>query len=121
MIESIMYFAIGFFAAGLTVLVVVPLVHGRAARLTTRRLEAALPASVAEVCADKDLLRAEFAVSTRRLEFKIEQLTTNSASQRAELGRNRRCDQPAQDRTQRLARSIAYQRGDRRDQGQRCR
>jgi hypothetical protein len=87
MIESIMYFAIGFFAAGLTVLVVVPLVHGRAVRLTTRRLEAALPASAAEVCADKDLLRAEFAVSTRRLEVKIEQLTTNSASQRAELGR----------------------------------
>jgi chromosome segregation ATPase len=87
MIESIMYFAIGFFAAGLTVLVVVPLVHGRAVRLTTRRLEAALPASAAEVCADKDLLRAEFAVSTRRLEVKIEQLTINSASQRAELGR----------------------------------
>jgi hypothetical protein len=34
MIESIMYFAIGFFAAGLTVLVVVPAVHGRAVRLT---------------------------------------------------------------------------------------
>src|SRR6266516_4902516 len=86
MIESIMYFAIGFFSAGLTVLVVVPLVHGRAVRLTTRRLEAALPASMAEVLVDKDLLRAEFAKSTRRLEIKIEQLTTNSASQRAELG-----------------------------------
>jgi hypothetical protein len=87
MIESIMYFAIGFFAAGLTVLVVVPAVHGRAVRLTTRRLEAALPASMAEVRADKDLLRAEFAIATRRSELKIEQLTTNSASQLAELGR----------------------------------
>jgi predicted RNase H-like nuclease (RuvC/YqgF family) len=87
MIESIMYFAIGFFAAGLSVLIIVPLVHGRAVRLTTRRLEAALPASMAEVMADKDVLRADFAMSTRRLEFKIEQLTTNSASQLAELGR----------------------------------
>ena len=87
MIESIMYFGIGFFAAGLTVLAVVPAVHGRAVRLTTRRLEAALPASMAEVAVDKDLLRAEFAKSTRRLEVKIEQLQTNSASQLAELGR----------------------------------
>jgi chromosome segregation ATPase len=87
MIESIMYFAIGFFAAGLSVLIVVPAVHGRAVRLNTRRLEAALPASMAEVRADKDLLRAEFAVATRRSELKIEQLTTNSASQLAELGR----------------------------------
>jgi chromosome segregation ATPase len=87
MIESIMYFAIGFFAAGLSVLIIVPLVHGRAVRLTTRRLEAALPASMAEVVADKDVLRADFAMSTRRLEFKIEQLTTNRASQLAELGR----------------------------------
>jgi chromosome segregation ATPase len=87
MIESIMYFAIGFFAAGLSVLIIVPLVHGRAVRLTTRRLEAALPASMAEVVADKDILRADFAMSTRRLEFKIERLATNSASQLAELGR----------------------------------
>jgi len=87
MIESIMYFAIGFFAAELTVLAVVPAVHGRAVRLTTRRLEAALPASMAEVRADKDLLRAGFATATRRLEIKIEQLTTNSATQLAELGR----------------------------------
>jgi chromosome segregation ATPase len=87
MIESIMYFAIGFFVAELTVLAVVPLVHGRAVRLTTRRLEAALPASMAEVRADKDLLRAEFATATRRLEIKVDQLTNNSASQLAELGR----------------------------------
>ncbi|HTE76391.1 MAG TPA: hypothetical protein VK653_06570 [Xanthobacteraceae bacterium] len=87
MIESIMYFGIGFFAAGLTVLAVVPAVHGRAVRLTTQRLEAALPASMAEVRADKDLLRAEFAMATRRSELKIEQLTINSASQLAELGR----------------------------------
>jgi hypothetical protein len=87
MIESIMYFGIGFLLAGLSVLVVAPLVHGRAERLTMRRLEATIPLSMAEVQADKDLQRAEFAMSTRRLETKLEQLKTNSAGQLAELGR----------------------------------
>jgi chromosome segregation ATPase len=87
MIESSMYFGMGFLLAVLSVLVVAPLVHGRAVRLTTRRLEATIPLSMAEVHADKDLLRAEFAVSTRRLETNVEQLKTKSASQLAEIGR----------------------------------
>ena len=86
MIESIMYFAIGFCVAGLSVLMVVPLVHGRAVRLTTRQLEGAIP-SMAEILADKDLQRAEFAMSTRRLEVSLEQLKTKAACQLAELGR----------------------------------
>ena len=87
MIESIMCFGIGFLFAALSVLVVVPLVHGRAVRLTTRRLEATIPSSMAEIQADKDLLRAEFAMSTRRLEMNVEQLQTRNASQLAELGK----------------------------------
>ena len=47
MIEPIMYFGIGFLVAALIGLVVVPLVHGRAVRLTMRRLEAATPLSMA--------------------------------------------------------------------------
>jgi hypothetical protein len=90
LIESIMFFGVGFCAAGLSVLVVVPLVHGRAIRLTTRRLEGAIPSSRAEVLADKDLQRAEFALSTRRLEVKLEYLTRQSANQLSELGR--KCD-----------------------------
>ena len=87
MLESIMYFGIGFLFAALIGLAVFPRVHGRAVRLTTRRLEAAIPPSMAEVQADKDLLRAEFAVSTRRLETTVEQLNNRNASQLAELGR----------------------------------
>jgi hypothetical protein len=87
MIEPIMYFAIGFLLAALSVLVVAPLVHGRAVRLTMRRLEATIPLSMAEVQADKDLQRAEFAMSTRRLETTVEQLRTQGAGQLAELGR----------------------------------
>src|SRR6185312_8473954 len=68
-------------------LVVIPLVHGRAVRMTMRRLEAATPLSMAEIQADKDQLRAEFAMSTRRLEMSVEQLKTKSTSQLAELGK----------------------------------
>ncbi len=87
MIEPIMYFGIGFLVASLFGLVLVPLVHNRAVRLTIRRLEAATPLSMAEIQADKDQLRAEFAMSTRRLELSVEQLKARTTSQLAELGK----------------------------------
>src|SRR5262247_1873227 len=87
MIEPIMFFGIGFLVAGLIGIVVIPLVHYRAVRLTVRRLEAAAPLSMAEIQADKDQLRAEFAMSTRRLEMSVEELKTRSTSQLAELGK----------------------------------
>src|SRR5579862_2726268 len=87
MVEPIMYFGIGFLVAALIGLVVIPLVHGRAVRLTMRRLEAATPLSMAEIQADKDQLRAEFAMSTRRLEMSVDQLKTKSTGQLAELGK----------------------------------
>src|SRR5512146_2216257 len=87
MIEPVMYFGIGFLVAALIGLVVIPLVHSRAVRLTMRRLEAATPLSMAEIQADKDQLRAEFAMSTRRLEMSVEQLKMKSTGQLAELGK----------------------------------
>jgi len=87
MVEPIMFFGIGFLVAALIGLVVIPLVHNRAVRLTTRRLEAATPLSMAEIQADKDQLRAEFAMSTRRLEMSVDQLKTKSTSQLAELSK----------------------------------
>jgi chromosome segregation ATPase len=87
MIEPIMFFGIGFLVAALIGLVVIPLVHGRAVRLTMRRLEAATPLSMAEIQADKDQLRAEFAMSTRRLEMSVEQLKGKTTSQLAEIGK----------------------------------
>jgi chromosome segregation ATPase len=87
MIEPIMYFGIGFLVASLLGLIILPLVHGRAVRLTMRRLEAGTPLSMAEIQADKDQLRAEFAMSTRRLEMTIEQLKSKTTSQLAEIGK----------------------------------
>ncbi|NVO16141.1 MAG: hypothetical protein HXX10_19075 [Rhodoplanes sp.] len=87
MIEQAMLFGIGFLVASLFNLLFVPLVHNRAVRLTMRRLEAATPFSMAEIQAEKDQLRAEFAMSTRRLEMSVEQLKTRAAGQLADLGR----------------------------------
>lgn len=87
MVEPIMYLAIGFLVSMLFGLMIVPLVHNRAIRLTTKRLEAATPLSMAEIQADKDQLRAEFAMSARRLEMSVEQLKNKTSSQLAELGK----------------------------------
>ena len=87
MIEPVMYFGIGFLVAALLGLLFIPLVHNRAVRLTMRRLEAATPLSVAEIRADKDQLRAEFAMSTRRLEMSVEQMKAKTTGQLAELGK----------------------------------
>src|SRR5476649_2020998 len=87
MIEPIMYFGLGALAAALIGLVIIPFVHARAVRLTTRRLEAATPLSMAEIQADKDQLRAEFAMSARRLEMSVDTLKNKTTSQLAELGK----------------------------------
>jgi chromosome segregation ATPase len=88
MIESIMYIGIGFLIAGLLVIGVIPLVHARAVRLTMRRLEADNPLSMAEIAAEKDQLRAEFAMTMSRLEMTVEQLKAKTTNQLAEIGKN---------------------------------
>lgn len=87
MIESLMYAALGMLVASLLWLLAMPLIWNRAVRLTMRRIEGLVPVSMAEIQADKDQLRAEFAMSTRRLEMGIEQLRTKSANQLGELSR----------------------------------
>ena len=87
MIESIMYFGIGFLVSALLGLLFIPAVHNRAVRLTMKRLEASTPLSITEIRADKDQLRAEFAMSTRRLEMRIEKFKAQTTTQLADLGK----------------------------------
>jgi hypothetical protein len=61
-----MYVGIGLLFGCLLAIAIVPLVHNRAVRLTVSQLERRLPQSIAEIQVDKDLLRAEFAMSARR-------------------------------------------------------
>src|SRR6266571_2424598 len=78
MIEPIMYFALGLLTAGLLALAAVPVIHARAVRLTRCRLETAMPLSMAEMQADKDQLRAQFAMAMRRLEVNVAELGKRS-------------------------------------------
>jgi chromosome segregation ATPase len=84
-IENIMYFALGLLLAGLVALAVMPAVWKRAVRLTKRRIEAATPITMAEFRADKDQLRAEFALSTRKLEMTVEALRKKLAEQLSDV------------------------------------
>ncbi len=88
-IENVMYFVLGFVAAALLALMIIPSIWRRATRLTKKRIEAATPMTMSEFRADKDQLRAEFALSTRRLEMNVEALRQRLADQLEEINRKR--------------------------------
>lgn len=81
-----MIFALGFLAASLCALLLLPAVNARAARLSERRIASRLPLSLAEVAAEKDYLRAQFAVTQRRLERKVEAVTAHRHADLATIG-----------------------------------
>ena len=82
-----MIFALGFLVAGLAALAFAPAFWRRADRLTRRRLEMQIPLSVQEILAERDQLRAEFAVERCRLDQRAEQLIARHAADLASLGR----------------------------------
>ena len=81
-----MIFALGFLAASLCGLLLLPPLNARAARLARRRAEARLPLSPAEIAAERDFLRAQFAVQQRRLERKAETAEAKRQTEMAALG-----------------------------------
>lgn len=81
-----MIFGLGFLLASLCALIALPTINARAARLARRRIEATLPVSVSEVAAERDHLRAEFAVAQRRLERKAEAAAARSHAAMAQIG-----------------------------------
>lgn len=89
MIQSILFFVLGFLCAGFLALMVAPAIWRRAVLLTRRRIEASVPLSVNEIQADKDRMRAEFAMSTRRLEMSIKNFREKASGQVIEINRNR--------------------------------
>ncbi|MGE0500213.1 MAG: hypothetical protein AB7O76_04670 [Rhizobiaceae bacterium] len=70
-------------------LMVAPAIWRRAVALTRKRIEASVPLSLSEIQADKDRMRAEFAMSTRRLEMSIKAFREKAAAQVIEINRNR--------------------------------
>ena len=87
-IEQAMYFALGFLIAGLVFLMLLPAFWRRAMRLSMRRLQMLAPMSMDEVTAERDLLRAEFAVREYRMEQDMEALKLSKAQDLAAVGRH---------------------------------
>lgn len=87
MVEQIVDFALGFVICGLIGLAFLPLVSARARRLTLAKIESRLPMTFDEIEADRDLLRARFAVENRALEVKAAEARDGRAANSAELGR----------------------------------
>lgn len=77
-IESLMFFGIGLLLAMLVSLAMMAAVHRRAVRLTRRKYDVA-PLSMREIQAERDGLRAKFAVATRDLEANIDALREKTA------------------------------------------
>lgn len=89
MVQSILFFILGFLAATLIALAVAPPLWRRAVRLTRRRLEASLPLSLNEMQAEADRARAEGAMTIRRLEVDAKALKEKLTTQAVELSRLR--------------------------------
>lgn len=87
--ESVLYFILGFLCSALIALMISPAIWNRAVLLTKRRIESSIPLSLNEIQADKDQLRAEFAMSTRRLELSVEELKDTAAHQIIDINRKR--------------------------------
>jgi chromosome segregation ATPase len=82
-------FTLGFLSAAFLALMIAPAIWGRAVALTRKRIEASVPLTLNEVQADKDQLRAEFAMSTRRLEVSVKNFKDKITQQMVEISRNR--------------------------------
>jgi hypothetical protein len=88
MIESLMLCGIGLLGGCLLMLFFFSVVHERAARLTKKRLVEATPLTVSEIQADKDALRAQFAMSVRRLEISMEEMRAKTATRQDGVGKH---------------------------------
>ena len=105
--EPMMYFGIGFLASTLIAIAIFPLVHNRAARLATRRVMSSMPQSMLEVVAEKDSVRAMFAVAVRRLEVKIEELIEKVVTNAEQLRHQRSISEKLKDALDEKAKLVA--------------
>ena len=89
MLENGLFFVLGFLASALFALMIAPAIWRRAVALTQRKIESAVPLTLNEIQAEKDQLRAEFAMSNRKLEVSLEEAKERSAIQVIEINKRR--------------------------------
>ena len=82
-----MMVALGLLAAVLGVIVIAPAYRRRVVRLTTDAIRQSIPITEAEIRADKDRMRAQFAIRVHKLEAENEQQRLMAARQLIEMNR----------------------------------
>lgn len=87
MIQSVMLAALGFLTASLLALILAPALWRRGVRLTTSRIRASMPLTLNEIQADKDKLRADFAIQIRKYEVALEREKMKAARQLVDISR----------------------------------
>ncbi len=88
LIEQAMYFALGFLFAGLMMLLALPAFWRRAMRLSMRRLQLLAPLTREDAIAERDLLRADFAVRERRMEQQAAAVEASKRDMMLDIGRH---------------------------------
>jgi len=89
MINALMFGALGFLLGCLLALMLTPPLWNRAVKLTTRKLEATMPMSLNDIQADKDQLRAEFAIELRKVEVALEKAKEKATRELIEANKRR--------------------------------
>jgi DNA repair exonuclease SbcCD ATPase subunit len=89
MINALMFGALGFFLACLLAIMLAAPLWNRAVKLTTRKLEATMPMSLNDIQADKDQLRADFAIELRKVEVALEKAKEKAARELIEANKRR--------------------------------
>jgi hypothetical protein len=95
-----MLVTLGFLIAALIVVVLLPAYRRRIERFTTEALKRSLPLTEEEIRADKDRLRADFAMEVHKLDRKLEDASLSAARQSVEINRR---DAKIQELTQALS------------------
>lgn len=86
-IQTAMLVALGFLAASLLGLLLASAFWSRAVRLTTIRIKQSMPVSESEIKADRDRLRAEYAIKVHKLETQLDQAKLQRARHLIEINR----------------------------------
>lgn len=100
MIQTALFFILGFLSAMFLAVLLAPTLMRRTERLTRKHIERSMPLKLKDIQADKDLLRAEFAMSTRKLEINAKSLNEKNIRQALELEKKH-------DEIQRLGEEVA--------------
>lgn len=85
MLENVMFIGLGFLSAVLVALMLAPPLWRHAVTKTTKHIRARSPLTMGEIQADRDQLRAAYAMETRKLEVASEQMKDRVAQQTLKL------------------------------------